>query len=274
MTETEWLTGRHPEKMIRWLTAPQRRKGEKRWPFPVRSSDERRLRLFACAVCSQIWEHMDRHESREAISIMERAADCEGVEPIEIARARRLASSAAYDVILNRQDPNDRIAIAARTAAMHTTHRSAREAAIEVSRAADDVATGHGRQLLEARFAAIFRDIVPNPWQRSDSNADCHACGGVRSRVRPRSGGKFAKWCRCRGPVLAWRTPEVMRLASGAYDDRPGGACSPIDQLTLIVLSDAIEEAGCTDIGLLEHLRSPGPHVRGCWALDIATGRL
>jgi hypothetical protein len=33
------------------------------------------------------------------------------------------------------------------------------------------------------------------------------------------------------------------------------------------VLADALEEVGA-DHRLIEHLRSPGPHVRGCWALD------
>jgi hypothetical protein len=39
------------------------------------------------------------------------------------------------------------------------------------------------------------------------------------------------------------------------------------------VLADALEDAGCSDAGLLGHLRSPGPHVRGCWALDLVLGK-
>ncbi|MCA1695523.1 MAG: hypothetical protein LC749_12770, partial [Actinobacteria bacterium] len=35
--------------------------------------------------------------------------------------------------------------------------------------------------------------------------------------------------------------------------------------LTPTVLSDALEEAGCSPGELLDHLRSAGPHVRGCW---------
>jgi hypothetical protein len=35
------------------------------------------------------------------------------------------------------------------------------------------------------------------------------------------------------------------------------------------VLADAFEAAGCTDAELLGHLRGPGAHVRGCWALDL-----
>jgi hypothetical protein len=38
-------------------------------------------------------------------------------------------------------------------------------------------------------------------------------------------------------------------------------------------LADALEDAGCTDADILSHLRSPGPHVRGCWALDLLLGK-
>jgi hypothetical protein len=41
----------------------------------------------------------------------------------------------------------------------------------------------------------------------------------------------------------------------------------------LAVLADALEEAGCADALLLAHLRSPGPHVRGCFALDAVRGK-
>jgi hypothetical protein len=39
------------------------------------------------------------------------------------------------------------------------------------------------------------------------------------------------------------------------------------------VLADALGVAGCTDAHLLAHLRSPGPHVRGCWAVDLLLGK-
>jgi hypothetical protein len=62
----------------------------------------------------------------------------------------------------------------------------------------------------------------------------------------------------------AWRTAAVLRLAeaadAGAPDAHP-------------VLADALEEAGCTDEAITSHLRSPGPHVRGCWAVDLILGK-
>jgi hypothetical protein len=42
----------------------------------------------------------------------------------------------------------------------------------------------------------------------------------------------------------------------------------------LPVLADAFEDAGCDCDELLSHSRGPGPHVRGCWAIDTALGRV
>ncbi len=66
---------------------------------------------------------------------------------------------------------------------------------------------------------------------------------------------------------LRWNGGLVPRLAQAATEQRqlPAGY---LDAAPLAVLADAAEEAGCTDAGLLGHLRGPGPHVRGCWALD------
>ncbi len=70
----------------------------------------------------------------------------------------------------------------------------------------------------------------------------------------------------------ALRTADVSSLAQAAYDERP----LPRGELArdrLAVLSDALEDAGCTDAALLDHLRSPGPHVRGCWVVDLVLGK-
>jgi hypothetical protein len=64
---------------------------------------------------------------------------------------------------------------------------------------------------------------------------------------------------------LAWNGGTVRKLAEGAYEDRV------FDRLP--VLADALEDAGCSDPDLLGHLRGPGPHVRGCWAMDLILGK-
>jgi hypothetical protein len=68
-----------------------------------------------------------------------------------------------------------------------------------------------------------------------------------------------------------WRTPDVTALARAAYDEG-GLPKGELDPVRLAILADALEEAGASG-DLLEHLRSAGPHVRGCWALDLALGR-
>jgi hypothetical protein len=73
-------------------------------------------------------------------------------------------------------------------------------------------------------------------------------------------------------PFLAWNDGIVRQLAQAAYDERllPSGH---LDTARLAVLADALEEAGCADEELLGHLRGPGPHVRGCWLIDLLLGK-
>jgi hypothetical protein len=72
--------------------------------------------------------------------------------------------------------------------------------------------------------------------------------------------------------VLGWREGTVVHLARAANDNRllPSGRLG-MDRLA--VLADALEDAGSDDAELLAHLRSPGPHVRGCRAVDRILGR-
>ena len=71
---------------------------------------------------------------------------------------------------------------------------------------------------------------------------------------------------------LTWLTPSVTSLAAAAYEERslPSGELNPA---RLGILADALEEAGCTDMRILDHLRSVRGHVRGCWAVDLLLGK-
>jgi hypothetical protein len=63
----------------------------------------------------------------------------------------------------------------------------------------------------------------------------------------------------------SWLTPTVTALAATIYEDRA------FDRMP--ILADALEEAGCDNEEVVTHCRGPGPHVRGCWVLDLLTGR-
>jgi hypothetical protein len=76
------------------------------------------------------------------------------------------------------------------------------------------------------------------------------------------------RWCRDRwGSVMnpAWLTSTVVSLAAGIYADRA------FDRLP--ILADALQDAGCASADVLEHCRGPGPHVRGCWVVDLLLGK-
>ena len=70
-------------------------------------------------------------------------------------------------------------------------------------------------------------------------------------------------------PVLApawleWNDRCVMKLAQAIYDERA------FDRMP--ILADALEDAGCDDADILAHCRGDGPHVRGCWVVDLLLG--
>jgi hypothetical protein len=62
-----------------------------------------------------------------------------------------------------------------------------------------------------------------------------------------------------------WLSRPIKELAQQIYEELA------FDRLP--ILADALEDAGCTDADILAHCRGPRPHVRGCWVIDLMTGR-
>jgi hypothetical protein len=117
-----------------------------------------------------------------------------------------------------------------------TVPSSALESAIAAARTAARLGLAQGRQ----RVCALIRDVF-----------------------RPFQAGSCER---------ALVSADVRRLARATYAERslPGGE---LDGAGLAVLADALEEAGCAGEALLGHLRGAGPHVRGCWAVDLVLAR-
>ena len=66
----------------------------------------------------------------------------------------------------------------------------------------------------------------------------------------------------------AWLTRNdgtVAKLAHAIYDE------SRFEDMP--ILADALEDAGCHEEQILAHCRGPGPHVRGCWVIDLLLGK-
>jgi hypothetical protein len=63
----------------------------------------------------------------------------------------------------------------------------------------------------------------------------------------------------------SWRTDTALSLARQMYDSR--------DFSAMPILADALQDAGCDSEDILNHCRGPGPHVRGCWVVDLVLGK-
>ncbi|HEY1191397.1 MAG TPA: hypothetical protein VGE74_27430 [Gemmata sp.] len=62
-----------------------------------------------------------------------------------------------------------------------------------------------------------------------------------------------------------WRTGTVRALAAQMYESR--------DFSAMPILADALQDSGCDPDDILNHCRGPGPHVRGCWVVDLVLGK-
>ncbi len=155
-----------------------------------------------------------------------------------------------------------------------------------------------GTSVPQAARAHLLRDIVGNPHRPVSllpgKRVACRRCDGL-GRVPPRitTACPACKGAGGRAEPCPWLTPTVVSLAHAAYDSRDPQT-GHLDPLTLAAVADALEEAGCDSEPLLAHLRDrPCPcsfrhlphdscdgsafrakvHVRGCWAIDLLTGR-
>jgi len=260
MTKAKWLACTDPTPMLKVLRD---------------KASDRKLRLFVCACCRRIWHLLEDERSRQAVEAAESfaegrkgheelgvAAEAAGVASLA-AGAGWLAASAAWQVTLpeisvQREWEADEYSSSALVLHDLWKQGSAAEAA---GYAADAVASS-------AVDGPPARDI---PKQIAEA---------TWNRVRASERKRQARLLRCifgnaSRPAPAdptWRTATTVSLATAAYEDRnlPSGHLDP-DRLA--VLSDALEDAGCDNADLLAHLRGPGPHVLGCWVVDLILGK-
>jgi hypothetical protein len=117
---------------------------------------------------------------------------------------------------------------------------------------------------IRARYGAIVAPLAHEAAELIVEAAGAREAGAACDLLRDIFGNPFR-----RGTVdpawLSWRDRTIPKLAQAIYDDRA------FDRLP--ILADALEDAGCTDADILGHCRRPGPHVRGCWVVDLMLGK-
>jgi hypothetical protein len=208
---------------------------------------ERKWRLVACAGIRAVWASLTAHSSRRSVEVAEQFADGL-VSEKDLHRAHSMACDAAHSFVRNgrRNGSGDLDPVVV------GRHFLAADAALpgprieyQVTSTLPRILRSRGDDDLREALPSILRCVVGVPFR-------------VRTPIDPR--------------VLSWESGLVGHLAGAAYEERslPDGLLHG-DRIG--VLADALEDAGCLDAELLEHLRGPGPHVRGCWALDAILGK-
>jgi hypothetical protein len=206
----------------------------------------RKLRLACVGYCRCRWELL-HPLSRQAVEVAERYAD--GLATTEeLLHARWLADSQSCTEDALHQDLRMELCIP------HLTPEEEESLNTRFAQQSDRLGAAMMAHLCcwdwtvndllldqwyteHRELAALLRDIFGNPWPPVSL---------------------VPGW-------LSWHDGYVQRLAETIYASH--------DFSAMPILADALEEAGCTEAALLGHLRGPGPHVRGCWALDAILGK-
>jgi hypothetical protein len=279
VTEAEWLACTDPIEMIEFLRGNPTSEDTVTWwnnrwrtEEPSKGND-RKFRLFACACCRRIWKHIPEACNREAVIAVEEFTDG------RLAGSALTAALQASSAVEYREDgskrPEPGYWIVKYLGRGFYKMTAAASALLVASQGIFMVDEEYGREAghefsccyytAAGYFMRPFRWPLPLPVVvevERTTQADLLRCI-FGNPFRPVS---------LAPAVLTWNDSIVVRLAQTAYEERhlPAGT---LDDSRLAVLADALEEAGCTDAEILSHLRSPGPHVRGCWPVDLCLGK-
>ncbi|OAI38706.1 hypothetical protein AYO40_01750 [Planctomycetaceae bacterium SCGC AG-212-D15] len=203
---------------------------------------ERKTRLFAVACTRRIWHLLSDGWAKEAVELAERFAD---------GRATEQERENAHAIGLERPvdwEENEPLAAALGTLAKANPQY---DGPTPLFAGAFATATAAASALADA--GSNGRRGSP-AWQVELERAEQSQLAMLRDIFGPTPFRPIAI-----DPSLL--TTTVVKLANAIYSERAW------DRVP--VLGDSLEEAGCTNQEVLQHCRRPGPHVRGCWVVDL-----
>jgi hypothetical protein len=198
----------------------------------------RKSRLFTCACCYSIWHLLADERSRIALGVVERFADGLANED-ELTIARRSVER------INDWEPRDRDeygqaiwfpSFAVRMIVVSDVQLSRRSVSAAASCCRDSKRLDDGKSDRTQKWkqCVLLRDIFGNPFRPM--------------AIDPR-----------------WLTSTVVDLATAIYNEKA------FDRMS--ILADALMDAGCDSDEMISHCRGKGPHVRGCWVVDLILGK-
>jgi hypothetical protein len=205
-------------------------------------SSDRKLRLFALACVSVIADRLNRDESKAAVDVIEQYAEGKASRT-DLQEAWVGALTALRDI---RDDASEQrwhyvSEYAADAVTLAANHQIADTVMGVASLCTNTLATAADLEeqvgvicCEHDRQEQLIRDIFGNPFRPGALDP-------------------------------AWLTSTVVALAKGIYEERA------FDRMP--ILADALQDTGCDNDDVLDHCRGPGPHVRGCWVVDLVLGK-
>jgi hypothetical protein len=239
MTEAEWFACDDPVKLLTFVGRHH--------------PNERKLRLYAVAGCRRIWSFLPDKRFRRAVEVAELFADGAVSRKVR-SKCWKEVDAAMMSIELATQDqfgghgnwPAASMAASMATAAAANAVGSSdsfvrpeAELFYLAANSIEGMEYSHRERGIDYRLAretewsvhrALLRDIFGNPFRPATLDP-------------------------------AWRTSTVVALARQMYESRDFGA--------MPILADALQDAGCDNEDILNHCRGDGPHVRGCWLVDL-----
>ena len=207
-------------------------------------TSHRKLRLLACACSRLLWDDLTDANLRNAIEVSERFADQEAT-PAQLSAASRKVRRAM-------------VKLEEAEAASREQVRRMIAAGIRDIPQFDYVArlAAHATSSIAYKGIDLALWVVNRRWPvESDPTQRDHP-----GLLRDIFGNPFR-------PVSldpAWQTSTVTTLAQQMYNTR--------DFSAMPILADALQDAGCDHTDILIHCHDSGPHVRGCWLVDLLLG--
>jgi hypothetical protein len=244
MTEQEWLASTDPTPMLFFLNE--------------RDASARKFRLFSSACARRLWSLMSGQPARQVVLDAERFADGWLLERERWERERAFRDTFPPRMTPDFPVPPPYLADMVAFYTIWSNSCSYRGPTIHLNE--------HGARGVSqwVGFTLVFQETGDwEAWPASNhpigrAEADTHC-----RLIRDIFGNPF------RPAVLdpawwTWNEGTIPKLAQGIYDDRAFGH--------LPILADALEEAGCA-AEVVGHCRQPGPHVRGCFVVDLILGK-
>jgi hypothetical protein len=210
-------------------------------------ASDRKLRLFACACARRVWLRWEAATKvPHSVEVSEQFADGE----VSQRKMRRVQSR-----------------LGARGGVSAAWAANCCEFAV-LEESAETAAARAVGSALDFAYHEVYEQTFSRSTYRGDERLAAEAREIERRAMPPllrEVFGKLLATDTLNRDHLAGNNATVARLGRTIYADRA------FDRLP--ILADALEDAGCDNADILAHCRGPGPHVRGCWVVDLILGK-